>query len=82
MEVNITARNWLLDERIKLKKTCLEMAGDLEISEGYYWMIEAGIRKPVLDLNLAKRISEVTGLSLDEISKKEEELAGENHHGD
>lgn len=73
------ARNWLLDERIRLGKTCLEMAGDLEVSEGYYWMIEAGIRKPVLDLRLAKRISEVTGLTLDEISEREEELARENH---
>jgi len=81
-EVIQIARNWLRDERVRLKKTFLDMACELDISEGYYWLIEAGIRKPVLDLNLAKRISEVTGLTLEQIAEKEDEIARTNHPGD
>ena len=64
-------RQWLRDARKASKKTAREFAEELGITEGNYWQIETGVRKKVLDLNLAVAIAEATGMTIEEVVEHE-----------
>lgn len=64
-------RNWLRELRQDASKTQLEVANDLDISESYYSLIENGERQKNLSMELAQRIANVFGVSLDYVSEQE-----------
>lgn len=64
-------RAWLRDARKASKKTARDFAQELGLTENHYWLIEQGTRKKVLDLNLAVKIAEVTGMTIEEVVEHE-----------
>lgn len=64
-------RSWLKKLRQDNSKTQLEIAKKLDISESYYNLIENGERQKQLSMELAQRIADVFGISLDYISEQE-----------
>lgn len=67
-------RSWLKKLRQDNSKTQLEIAKELDISESYYNLIENGERQKQLSMELAQRIADVFGISLDYISEQESEV--------
>ena len=67
-------RSWLKKLRQDNSKTQLEIAKKLDISESYYNLIENGERQKQLSMELAQRIADVFGISLDYISEQESEV--------
>lgn len=67
-------RSWLRKLRQDNSKTQLEIAKKLDISESYYNLIENGERQKQLSMELAQRIADVFGVSLDYISEQESEV--------
>ena len=67
-------RDWLKKLRYDNAKTQLETAIALDISESYYNLIENGERQKQLSMELAQKIADVFGVSLDYISKHESEV--------
>lgn len=67
-------RSWLKKLRQDKSKTQLEIAKKLDISESYYNLIENGERQKQLSMELAQRIADVFGISLDYISEQESEV--------
>ncbi len=67
-------RSWLKRLRQDNSKTQLEIAKKLDISESYYNLIENGERQKQLSMELAQRIADVFGISLDYISEQESEV--------
>lgn len=65
-------RDWLSEVRSNLGLTLAQMGERLGISESYYLMIEQGKRQRKMDVALITKLSDVSGLSLDEIVKREE----------
>ena len=66
-------RKWLKDHRTEKGLTMKELGAELGVSESYYCAIENGSRKAELSLPMAKRISEVLGISVDTIVAYEAE---------
>lgn len=64
-------RDWLKKLRQDSFKTQLETANELDISESYYNLIENGERQKQLSMELAQKIADVFGVSLDYISEQE-----------
>ena len=64
-------RDWLKKLRQDNLKTQLETANELDISESYYNLIENGERQKQLSMELAQKIADVFGVSLDYISEQE-----------
>ena len=64
-------RDWLKKLRQDNLKTQLETANKLDISESYYNLIENGERQKQLSMELAQKIADVFGVSLDYISEQE-----------
>lgn len=67
-------RSWLKKLRQDNSKTQLEIAKKLDISESYYNLIENGERQKQLSMELAQKIADVFGVSLDYISEQESEV--------
>lgn len=67
-------RDWLKKLRQDSFKTQLETANELDISESYYNLIENGERQKQLSMELAQKIADVFGVSLDYISEQESEV--------
>lgn len=57
-------RNWLREAREAKGMTMAEMAQKLEVSEGYYCLIESGKRQQKMDVTLLDRISFALGIPL------------------
>lgn len=68
-------REWLKDKRTECGYTMAQMATMLEITEGYYSMIESGERQKKMDMVLAGKLSSVLHITLSEIAQHEKELA-------
>ena len=60
-------RKWLKEHRIRKGMTMKELGAELGVSESYYCAIENGSRKAELSLTMAKKLSEIFGLSVDTI---------------
>lgn len=67
-------RAWLKKQRLDNGLTQLEVSKQLNISEGYYSMIENGERQEDLNLSLAKRLSEIFNISVEKIIEEEEKI--------
>lgn len=57
-------RSWLKEAREKNGITMAEMAQELDISLGYYSLIESGKRQQKMDVTLLTKISSVLGVQL------------------
>ncbi len=57
-------RNWLREAREAKGMTMAGMAQKLEVSEGYYCLIESGKRQQKMDVTLLARISFALGIPL------------------
>lgn len=64
-------RKWLRERRTDKGMTMKELGAELGVSESYYCAIENGSRKAELSLPMAKKLSEVFGVTVDEISNLE-----------
>ena len=62
-------RIWLQDARVKAGLTQQETANRLHLTRQYYTMIEKGQRQKSLDILLAKKISELFNLTLEQIAE-------------
>lgn len=62
-------RTWLQNARTKAGFTQQETADRLDLTRQYYAMIESGQRQKSLDILLAKKISALFGISLDQIAE-------------
>ena len=67
-------RDWLKSLREQAELTQQQIADKLGITKQYYQMIEAGNRQQNMDLTLCSKLSELFGISLEEIAIKETEL--------
>lgn len=65
-------RDWLKEARAGKNMTMGELAKAIGISETYYSRIESGERQRKMDILLAIRLSQILGISVDEIAAKEE----------
>ena len=64
-------RKWLKERRANKGMTMKELGEELGVSESYYCAIENGSRKAELSLPMAKKLSEIFGITVDEISRLE-----------
>lgn len=64
-------REWLAKIREEKGMTQLEVAKQLDISEGYYCYIEAGKRQKKMDLTIAAKLSEIFKLPIEQILELE-----------
>ena len=67
-------RNWLKNLRDSRQLSQSDIAQKLQISQNYYSMIENGERQKQLSMELAQKIADVFGITLDYISKHESEV--------
>ncbi len=67
-------RNWLKNLRDSRQLSQSDIAQKLQISQNYYSMIENGERQKQLSMELAQKIADVFGITLDDISKHESEV--------
>lgn len=58
-------RNWLREAREAKGMTMAEMAQKIEVSEGYYCLVERGKRQQKMDVTLLARISFALGIPLE-----------------
>lgn len=64
-------REWLKQQRRNSGLTQLEVSRKLNISEGYYSMIEKGERMPKMTIDIAKKLSQILGVSLEMVLENE-----------
>lgn len=64
-------RNWLKQLREERGMTQKQVAEQLNISESYYSYIEAGDRQKMMDISLARKISKIFGISIEQIVENE-----------
>lgn len=64
-------RDWLKDARTGKGMTMKALGAELGVSESYYCAIENGSRKVELSLPMAKKLSEIFGITVDDISNLE-----------
>lgn len=64
-------RNYLKDLRAKKSLTQLDVAKKLNITESYYSLIENGERQQKMTIDLAQKLADVFGVSLEYIFEKE-----------
>ena len=64
-------RDWLRDARLAAGKSQKQLAGELKITESYYFYIERGLRQKKMDITLAWKLSKALGMSIDEIAEHE-----------
>lgn len=68
-------RTYLRYERKRLGISQHELASKLGISQNYYSMIENGERQKTLNMNLAQKLADVFGVTLEFICEKEKEVS-------
>ena len=66
-------REYLKKTRMEKNKSQLEIAKQLGISESYYSMIEKGERRKDMPISMVQKLSEIFGISIEEILKMENE---------
>ena len=66
-------RSWLKEQREKKNLTQSKIAEKLGISEGYYSYIENGERQKRMDITLVTKLSDIFGLSIQQIVEFESE---------
>ena len=69
-KINIK-RLWLRNKREEFKLTQQQMADKLGITQQYYSLIENGGRRTDMDIPLLKRLSEIFGMTVEEIINEE-----------
>lgn len=60
-------RDWLKSLREEKGFTQKQMGEQLNISESYYAYIEAGDRQKTMDITLARKLSRIFGISVEQI---------------
>lgn len=71
MKGGVALRNWLKQLREERGMTQKQVAEQLNISESYYSYIEAGDRQKMMDISLAREISKIFGISIEQIVENE-----------
>ena len=69
-------REYLKSMREKLGLSQAEIACELRISQNYYSMIETGERQKKLSMDMAQKLAQVFGVSLEYICEQENGLRG------
>lgn len=64
-------RDWLKEKRRERGYTMAQMAEKLGITESYYSLIEAGDRQKKMDMILAGKLSDVLGITMQQIAEME-----------
>lgn len=64
-------RDWLKKLREERGLTQKQVGELLNISESYYSYIEAGDRQKMMDISLARKISNIFGISIEQIVENE-----------
>ena len=67
-------RTWLIDLREKHNLTQADIAKKLNVTQGYYSLIEKGERQVDLNLSIAEKLSKMFNISLKKISDFEKSL--------
>ena len=62
-------RDWLKKARTDAGMSQQEVANNLNLTRQYYALIETGKRQKSLDILLAKKISNLFGISLEQIAE-------------
>ena len=70
-------RDWLKQKRTEKGLTMAEMAAQLDLTESYYSRIENGDRQKKMDVTLLCKLSDVLGMTTDEIILLERTEAGQ-----
>lgn len=71
MKGGVALRDWLKKLREERGLTQKQVAEQLNISESYYSYIEAGDRQKMMDISLARKISKIFGISIEQIVENE-----------
>ena len=66
-------RKWLKEARTKKDMTMKQIAVELGITESYYSLIENGDRQKMMDISLAKKLSEILDIPVEKIIAMETE---------
>lgn len=64
-------RSWLKEKRTESGLTMAKMAEKLDITEGYYSLIEAGERQKKMDVALVIKLSAILGIPIEQIADLE-----------
>lgn len=64
-------RSWLKEKRTESGLTMAKMAEKLDITEGYYSLIEAGERQKKMDVALVIKLSAILGIPIEKIADLE-----------
>ena len=64
-------RTWLKEKRTEKGLTMAKIAEELNITEGYYSLIEAGERQKKMDLGLVSKLSVILGMPIEQIAELE-----------
>lgn len=67
-------RTWLIELREKHNMTQADVAKQLNVTQGYYSLIEKGERQADLNLSMAEKLSKMFNISLKKISDFEKSL--------
>lgn len=67
-------RTWLINLREKHNLTQADVAKKLNVTQGYYSLIEKGERQADLNLSIAEKLSKMFNISLKKISDFEKAL--------
>ena len=67
-------RTWLIELREKHNMTQADVAKQLNVTQGYYSLIEKGERQADLNLSMAEKLSKMVNISLKKISDFEKSL--------
>jgi transcriptional regulator with XRE-family HTH domain len=67
-------RTWLIDLREKHNLTQADVAKKLNVTQGYYSLIEKGERQADLNLSIAEKLSKIFNIPLKKISDFEKSL--------
>jgi len=66
-------RKWLKEARTKKDLTMKQIAVELGITESYYSLIENGDRQKMMDISLAKKLSDILDIPVEKIIALETE---------
>lgn len=69
-------RQYLRDLRERFGFTQLEVSKKLNVSESYYSLIETGERQKKISMEMAQKLADVFGVSLEYICEQENGLRG------
>lgn len=64
-------RKWMQDKRKQCGLTMAQAAERLDITEGYYLLIEKGERQKSLDMTFAQKLGKLFGMTIQQIADAE-----------